>query len=385
MGRRRWSCCRKACSSTRGSSISANSPPAARDARVTIYGLHMEAPVFEAAQDRVSPTLLQDAQIRGDGLARVAGAARGAMFRLVGSDPRPLPASSKRPPRTTCSRSSRPKRIATATCTASTSDWLAAGGSLRARPTFRMPAVAPSARTREEDLVTLLRSAYPVTELPVRVATFVYGEPGTENLRVVVSSEADAPVGNTSEVLLGYVLIDGQGVIAASGAERAGRGRHAFSTKLPPGNYTLRVGGVDLLGRRGLVQRAFTASLVTQSGLRLSDVILAPVPHGPDAPLEPLIDRTVDARLSAYLETYVTGAGPLPDLHVRFEVVPADALKPVLTEDGAVTRHGTRWADARAVLKLDALAAGSYVAIARVMDGDRELARAARRFTFATR
>ena len=356
---------------------------AARDARVTIYGLHMEAPVFEAAQDRVSPTLLQDTQIRGDGLARVAGAARGAMFRLVGSDPRSFARVLEETSAyyllafepTEADRDGNVHRINV--------QLARGGGSLRARPTFRMPAVAPSARSREEELVTLLRSAYPVTELPVRVATFVYGEPGTENLRVVVSSEADAAVGNTSEVLLGYVLIDGQGVIAASGAERAGRGRHAFSTKLPPGNYTLRVGGVDLLGRRGLVQRAFTASLVTQSGLRLSDVILAPVPHGPDAPLEPLIDRTNDARLSAYLETYVTGPGPLPDLQVKFEVVPADALKPVLTEDAAVTRHGTRWADARAALNLEPLAAGSYVAIARVMEGDRELARAARRFTLA--
>ena len=264
---------------------------AARDARVAIYGLHMETPVFEAAQDRVSPTLLQDMQVRGDGLARVAGAARGAMFRLVGSDPRSFARILEEKSAyyllafepTESDRDGNMHRIDVRLARG--------GGSVRARPTFRMPGVAPSARTREEDLVTLLRSAYPVTELPVRVATFVYGEPGTANLRVVVSSEADMPAGPASEVLLGYVLIDGQGVIAASGAERATRERHAFSTKLPPGNYTLRVGGVDSLGRRGLVQRAFTAALVTRNGVRLSDVILAPVPHGPDAPLDPFIDR----------------------------------------------------------------------------------------------
>jgi VWFA-related protein len=354
---------------------------AAREARVTIYGLHMEAPVFEAAQDRVSPTLLQDTQIRGDGLARIAGAARGAMFRLVGSDPRSFERIIEETSAyyllafepTPTDRDGNVHRIDVRLARG--------GGSVRARPSFRMPGVAPSARTREEELVNLLRSAYPVTELPVRVATFVYGEPGSENLRVVVSSEAETPAGTASEALLGYVLIDGQGVIAASGAERAGGGRHAFSATLPPGNYSLRVGAVDSLGRRGLVQRAFTAALATSNGVRLSDVILSPVPHGPDTPLEPLIDRTSETRVSAYLETYVIGANPLPDVDVRFEIVPAETLKPVVTEAGNVTRHGTRWAAARAILTLDALAPGSYVAIARVLDGGVEVARSARRFT----
>ena len=62
----------------------------AQAARVTIYALHLEVPTFEAAQDRVSPTFVRDLQVRGDGLARIAGAARGAVFRLVGTDPRPF-------------------------------------------------------------------------------------------------------------------------------------------------------------------------------------------------------------------------------------------------------------------------------------------------------
>jgi hypothetical protein len=243
-----------------------------------------------------------------------------------------------------------------------------------------MASVAPSARSREEDLVALLRSAQPVTDLPVRVATFLYGEPASTNLKVVVSTEADAATG-APDVLLGYVLIDGQGVIAASGAQRASEGRRAFSATLPPGNYTLRVGGIDPLGRRGLVQRRFTATLATQSDMRLSDVILAPVPHAPDAPLEPLIDRIDATRLSVYLEAYAAGPDPLADLQVSFDIVPADALTPILTQSATVTRHGTRWAAARAELALDGIATGPYLAIARVTDGSRELARAARRFT----
>ncbi len=62
----------------------------AQAARVSIYVLQLELPAFEAAQDRVSPTFVRDLQVRGDGLARIAGATRGAVFRLAGDDSRPF-------------------------------------------------------------------------------------------------------------------------------------------------------------------------------------------------------------------------------------------------------------------------------------------------------
>ena len=62
----------------------------AQAARVTIYGLQLEIPTFEAAQDRVSPTAQRDLNVRHDGVSRVAGAARGAVFRQVGTDPKPF-------------------------------------------------------------------------------------------------------------------------------------------------------------------------------------------------------------------------------------------------------------------------------------------------------
>ncbi len=63
---------------------------AAQAAQVAVYVLQLEMPVFEAAQDRVSPSAAEEDRLRADGLARLAGAARGALFRLVGSDPSPF-------------------------------------------------------------------------------------------------------------------------------------------------------------------------------------------------------------------------------------------------------------------------------------------------------
>ena len=47
---------------------------AAQAARVTIYVLQLEVPVFEAAESRLSPTFSADTQVRADGLARLAAA-----------------------------------------------------------------------------------------------------------------------------------------------------------------------------------------------------------------------------------------------------------------------------------------------------------------------
>jgi VWFA-related protein len=351
-----------------------------REARATIYGLQMETPVFEAAQDRVSPTLVRDTQMRGDGLGRLAGAARGTVFQLVGSDPTPFrriaaelsgyyllafePLESD--------RDDRVHRIQVA---------VAGGGQIRAREAFRIPARVRSAQAREEELVTLLRSPRPATELPVRVATYTYVEPVSPQVRVVVSTEAEASVGAGAGVVLGYVLVDTRGVIVASGALRSDSGRHAFTTRVGAGSYTLRVGSIDALGRRGLVERTFTAAVQQQGGVQISDLILAPIPPKPDVPLHPVVDRVEDTRMVAYLELAAQAARPLTDVQVRFELIGENDTTRRAELAGDVVASGSLWASAQKVMPLAGLPAGRYVVVARVLSGERELARIARPFT----
>lgn len=353
----------------------------AQEARVSIYVLHMETPLFEAATDRLSPTFLKDVQVRGDGLERLAGSARGAVFRLIGSDPAPFqrianelaghyliafePQASERDGRLHRIELSVPH----------------GGAQVRARQTFRLPVAVRSARAREEDLVRLLRSAQPATELPVRVATYTYVEPVSAQVRVVVSTEAEASSGASAGVVLGFVLVDTRGVIVASGALRSESGRHAFTTRVDAGSYTLRVGSIDALGRRGLVERTFTAAVQQQGGVQVSDLILAPVPRGPDLPLHPVIDRINEPRMVAYLELAAQKARPLNDVQVRFELIGEDdtARRPEFAGD--VVSSGSLWASARAEIPLDGLPRGRYIVVARVLSGEREVARTARPFT----
>jgi VWFA-related protein len=363
---------------------------ATRDARVTIYGLHMDTPLFEASQERISPTLLQDTHVRGDGLARLAGAARGAMFRLVGSDLHAFnriadeisgyyllavePAEGD--------RDGQVHRINVRLKNG--------GGMIRARAAFRLSPVAPSPRMRETDLVALLRSTRPATELPVRVGTSVYADPASPDLRVVVATEAELASGPASDVLLGYVLVDSRGIVVASGAHRVSDGRRAFTTRIAPGNYTLRVGGIDPLGRRGVVQRSFRAALSLKEGISVSDLIVARGAAPPGLPLDPIVDRVNDPEVSAYLELYAASVLKAvnslpPNVQVTFDVRADAATTPLLSQAAIVDRHGERWAEARTHLSFNALPSGHYVVVGRVLDGDRELARVSRALSWERR
>jgi len=83
----------------------------------------------------------------------------------------------------------------------------------------------------------------------------------------------------------------------------------------------------------------------------------------------------------AYLELAAQAARPLSAVQVRFELIGEDdtARRPDFAGD--VATSGSLWASARAVLPLDGLPRGRYVVVAKVMSGDRELARTARPFT----
>ena len=251
----------------------------AQAARVTIYGLQLEIPTFDASQDRVSPTAQRDLNVRHDGVSRVVGAARGAVFRQVGTDPKPFERISRELTgyyllafeARDGDRDGRPHRIRVTLARR--------GGELRARTGFTLP--APSLSARGAELTALLRSLQPVTELPLRVATYAYAEPLARSVRVVISAEAgsrDTPSGTW----LGFVLVDGAGVIAATATHQARDGRYSFSAVVPAGTYTLRAAAIDPFGRQGSVERVFRVQPAAANELHLGDLMLAAPPASPN-------------------------------------------------------------------------------------------------------
>ena len=353
----------------------------AQAARVTIYGLQLEVPTFEASQDRVSPTAQRDLNVRHDGVSRVVGAARGAVFRQVGTDPRPFERISRELTgyyllafeARDGDRDGRPHRIRVSLARR--------GGELRARTGFTLP--APSVSARGAELTALLRSLQPVTELPLRVATYAYAEPEAQKVRVVISAEAgsrDTPQGTW----LGFVLIDGAGVIAATATHQARDGRYSFSAVVPAGTYTLRAAAIDPFGRQGSVERIFRVVPAAANELHLGDLMLAALPASPGDPLEPFIDRVTGSAVVAYLEMHGSGRAPRPEA-VRVHIAASASGDPLVSAAATTAVQDGGWSMARATLAISALPPGAYVARAEIVARGAVVGRAVRPFTIVGR
>jgi VWFA-related protein len=333
----------------------------AQAARVTIYSLLLDMPLFDATQERVSPSADRDRQVREDGVDRVAGAARGAVFRQVGSDAAPLARIARELSghyllafeASESDRDARAHRIRVT---------LAGGRQLvRARTHFTVPGATPSARGAQ--LSTLLRTLSPANELPLGVAAYSYAEPASQALRVVISAESGSG-GNGQSSWLGFVLIDEDGVIAATASAEAASGRYAFSCVVPEGRYTLRAAAIDSLGRQGTVQRDFAARIGGTSQLRIADLMLAALPAAPTEPLSPIVDRASGDAIVAYVEFHAPpSAQPVA---VRVAVARTPSAVPLVSTIATVSQRADGWATARAVIPIADLASGEYVARADI-------------------
>lgn len=290
---------------------------AAYAARVTIHVLQLETPVLDASDAAISPTANADINIRGDGLTRLAGTARGGMFKLVGADPKPFHRILSElsgyyllafEP-TEADRANGTRRL----------DVKARGAAIvRARPSFAIP-TAPKPDTTETELVRLLRDPKTVTDLPLRVGIYSYRQPSGDGFKTIVAAET----GRDQDVTVGYVIVNGSGVIAASGGDIAAKGRYVVTTTLPAGGgYMLKAAIIDSAGRRGSVQRHFDVRLGKSGKVTYGDLMLAePGPGGSaELAMHPVVAMVRGPELIAYMELYADDWTPGPGA-VKLEMV----------------------------------------------------------------
>jgi len=352
---------------------------AAQEARVTIYVLQLEQPLMDITTELMSPTLLEDIQLRESGLARLAGSSRGALFRLAGSDPAPFERILRELSgyyllafeATETDRNGKPHRINVSVNRG--------GATLRAREAFRYESASWARRLTEERMVELLRSSAVAAELPLRASSYSFFDPESGKVRVEISAETEPSDELASQVFFGYVLLDSKGVIVAQQALETRSRRFNASALVDPGVYTLKVAALDRFGRAGSLPRAVLAA-ISDAPIPTSELMVARVPATPESVLDPIVDRTSDPRVVAYLELYPEAGQSLRLVDVKFVVRPAMRSEPVLTMMGSLSTRGDRHAVVRAQLPLEKLAPGRYILRADVLDADATVGFAERAF-----
>jgi VWFA-related protein len=340
---------------------------AAQRARVTLYVLHTEPPMFEAADDTVSPTSEEDFKLRADGLVRLAATTGGARFTVVGTGERvfdrvlqelsgyyllAFEASAS-------DLDGRPHRIAVSV--------RAPRATVRSRAAFQVP--VDRAQGVEPRLLQLLRTPRIATEVALRAAAYRLGSHTSDDVRALVTLETD----RSSPITFGVVIVDERGVVATSAIHRSDSGTYAFETALHQGRYTLRAAAIDPAGRAGSLEHPLDIHLPTAGALRTSDLVLAEKPASPDAPLRTIVDRTSSNRLLASLEVYGALEGD-----VDFELTgPGEALHRAHAIPRRLDEGRSRVA---AEIALEALHPGRYVITAVLRNATGPPSRVSRAF-----
>lgn len=335
---------------------------AAQAARVTIYVLQLEIPIFDASEQKISPTLQADIEARAEGLARLAGSARGALFRLVGADPHPFRRILQELSgyylvafeATTADRDGRTRRIGVSIDSP--------GVTVRARPAFRATPVQ-SKGVIDDQIVRLLRSPRVVTEIPLRVAAYAFSNQKPGSVRVLLSAEA--ALATPRPLTIGFVLIDDGGVIAASGTGTTDDGRLSLSVNVPEGRYLLRAAAVDPGGRKGSVERPVLARLVGSGPVRFSDIVVA---EGSSATenLRAAVAQVRSERAAALFDIY-----GLPDWKpeagsVKVEITEESGGRAVASIPATIVSTGPANWRVSASLPVSELPPGTYIATAYV-------------------
>jgi VWFA-related protein len=309
----------------------------AADARATLDILLMDVPMFDASQLTRPTTPREDRNLQVTGLEQLAGASRGELYRintsaefaferisrsldgyyLLGVESRPADKNGRR------------HRIGVKTSRR--------GVSLRSRRTF-VTAVSAKAATPTDAVSRALRSPLPINDLPIKISTWTYKEPGGRKIRVLVAAEIERLVDQSLEYTLGMVIVNKQGkgigspVEARKLTEKPGDpGTAVYSGMLvvDPGEYRLIMSLADSEGRVGSVSRVVTAFQMDGTGISLGDLIVNSYDGSAKAVISPAIEPVISGPLAALMETYSQTA--LTGLEATLEILTDENSPPLAT------------------------------------------------------
>jgi VWFA-related protein len=304
----------------------------AADSRASLDVLLLDVPQFDASVSARPNTPREDRALQVTGLEQIAGAARGELYRinttadyafdrisraldgyyLLGVESRAE------------DRNGRRHRIGVKTTRR--------GVSIRSRRSF-LTSVSAKATTPTDAVSRAIRSPLPINDLPLKISTWTYKEPGTSKIRVLVSAEVERLADQPLDYTVGMAIVNKQGRGFAPPAElkklsaKAGDvGTAVFSGMLQvdPGEYRVILSMADSEGRVGSVTRAVTAFQMDGAGLSLGDLLVGPF-AGANTALEPVIEPMVSGPMAALMEAY----GSITNLEATLEILSDENSPPI--------------------------------------------------------
>jgi VWFA-related protein len=361
----------------------------AQAARVNLYVLHLDRAFLEAfnvSERFPSRTPIEDAHLLNDGLGQLAGLAGGGYFRLI------------------TAMDSAFDRIARETSAAylvtfDTQDSDRDGKKHRIAVKVDRPGVEVRARTQftadpasvgptpGERLSRALNSPFLPPTLPVGVATYVVGDSQNSGVHVLVAVEIGCAATDPGSFDVGYTVTDAAGRGSGSAVDRAATtvprangdrcAYYASNFTTKPGDYTLKVAGLDAGYRLGGVEHRVNARLVPAGPLGLSSLVMTDPAVRVDGRMKLLVDGYVLGRsVSAYIAMQRlqpdAGGGTGSKPTVQFEIASEDGVAVLARGAGQVREDAEpgRWYTEE-LLNLSALPPGTYLVRAVVsVDGE---------------
>jgi VWFA-related protein len=364
---------------------------AAAAAHVTVYALEPQPSETDASQARAPATRSRDRAAREEGLQFVTSAGGGELFRVV-ADP----------------------DFAFARVASELAGYYLLGFepeagdrdgkshaisvkvdrnnvSVRSRREFGV--VLGGAKSEQQTIADLLRSPIVASELPLAMTTYVFQDPGSLRVRLLVAMDIERAPDQTSRTSVGMVLLDEKGAVAASLFQPEiptnvpsplGSQRYFATLLADPGPYTLRVAVADDAGRRGSVERNVRAYMHRIGQFRVTELLIGD--NAGDAGGTHIVPSVTGDAAGDSLHTYVELFSDVPAMFARaavaFEVAAAPDGPALQTIPGTLQAPD---ADAHsraaaASIPLTHMPVGAYVARAVITVDGRNVGAMSRAF-----
>ncbi|MBY0496749.1 MAG: VWA domain-containing protein [Cyanobacteria bacterium] len=309
----------------------------AADARATLDVLMLDVPIFDASQSRRPTTPREDRNLQVTGLEQVAGAARGELYRINVSadfafdrisrsiDGYYLLGVESRPD----DRNGRRHRIGVKS--------LRRGVTIRSRRSF-VTAISARATTPADAVSRAIKSPLPINDLPLKIATWTYKEPGGNKVRVLFAAEVERLVDQSLDYTVGIAVVNkhGRGVAPpvelkklVAKAGDPGTAVYSGMLQVDPGQYRVILSMADSEGRVGSVARNVTAFQMDGPGISMGDLVVGGFASGEKAALEPAIEPIVSGAMAVLMEAYSTS--PVSAIDATLEILVNEDSAPLAT------------------------------------------------------